>query len=85
MEYENLSKGNSEINRIHYYLRSKYPSLIDIEPKILADTLREYNISEEASFPYKFPLDQDIVQNIRNEMRKTYHENNVDYLINGRY
>jgi hypothetical protein len=75
-QLEELIKSNIEITRAHSYLLSKYPNLPNVEPKAIAKQFREYSLAESTS------LDINSSQNLKKELRKTYHENNIDFLAN---
>jgi hypothetical protein len=79
LELEELAKTNSDIARAHSYSLSKYPNLLNVEPKTIAKLLKDYWRIERKQ---KLVLDPDSTQNLKKELRKTYHDSNLEFLAN---
>lgn len=81
-QLEHAARGNVEIARAHSYLLSKYPNLPNVEPKTIAKLLREYWETKVSAASQRLTLDADSAQNLKKELRKTYHDNNIEFLAN---
>jgi len=81
-QLEELAKTNPFMDRAYTYSLSKYPNLRNVEPRTIANTLREYWEIEEKQ---KLALDPDSTQNLKKELCKTYHDTNMVLLANSKF
>ena len=81
-QLEELAKTKPFMDRAYTYSLSKYPNLRNVEPKTIANTLREYWEIEEKQ---KLALDRDSTQNLKKELCKTYHDTNIELLANSKF
>lgn len=79
---EQLAKADPLIARAYSYSLSKYPTLPNVEPKTIAKLFREYWYAEEDGTKQRLVLDADSTQNLKKELRKTYHDSNIEFLAN---
>jgi len=81
LEFEKISVENSDINLCLKNIKLQSEELSEIEPKKLINLIKEFYSSEESKNS-KLNLDTESLQNIKNELLKTYQENNISFLAN---
>lgn len=79
---EQLAKTDPLISRAYSYSLSKYPNLPNVEPKTIAKLFREYWYIGGKITTQRLTLDPDSAQNLKKELRKTYHDSNIEFLAN---